>query len=427
MKPIEVVLLGAGNRGFFAYGNYALKHPGKLKIVAFAEPDAGKRDRFARAHGIPEDRCFAEWKQLLDRPKPADYLINATMDQEHLESTVAAFQRGYHVLLEKPMATDPLSCLKIVKAAEAYGRKLNISHVLRYTPFFQTIKAVVDSGSLGRILSVEHKENVAFYHYAHGFVRGSWRSEHASSPMLLAKCSHDLDILVWLLGEQVKKVSSFGSLSYFNRQSMPPGAAARCTDGCPAEETCAYSTLKHYLGKELTWLNDGISLDASYEGRLKALQESDIGRCVFQCDNDVVDHQVVNMEFANGATVSFTMSVAAEVNRKTTIFGTDGELYGDLEHNRITVKRYVHSSLTRSSAEEIELLNIRGGHNGGDPGLLDSFVRDAHHHEEDGSMITSARQSLLSHLLAFAAERSRKEGKVVHMDDYIASLERQAE
>lgn len=417
-QPIEAVLLGAGSRGYEAYGAFALRHPQTLRFVAVAEPDEARRARFAQAHGLPPERCFPSWEDLLAAGRLAPALVNCTMDQMHVASTLAALQVGYHVLLEKPMAPNPYDCVRLVRAAEQRGRLLMICHVLRYTPFFSTLHDCVQSGCLGEVITVEHKENVAFWHMAHSYVRGNWGKEEESAPMLLAKCCHDLDIFVWVLDRKCTRVSSFGSLTHFRPENAPPGSTARCTDGCPVEPNCPYSALKQYLGPHTGWPTSVISVDTSLEARLEALKTGPYGRCVFRCDNDVVDHQVTNLEFEGGLTVSFTMHGHSHDNVRTLRYsGTRATLRGHEGAYEITIHDYLTGRV-----DHINPGHSVGGHGGGDTGLLNAFVQ-AMRDPAGAAALTSGRNSLESHLLAFAAEKARREGTVVDMEKYRQEIE----
>lgn len=419
-QPIEMALLGAGNRGTFTYGGYAKLNPHRVRFVAVAEPDNARRQRFASEHGIPPERCFASWEELLAQPQLAYALVNATMDQTHLSSTLRALERGYHVLLEKPMATRPEDCVRIVQAAERTGRILQICHVLRYTQFWGTIHNLIASGRLGQVLNVNHVENVVYWHMAHSFVRGNWRNSTTSAPMILAKCCHDMDILYWNLGSQVKRLSSFGRLSHFRPEQAPEGAPLRCTDGCPIQDECAYYAPRIYLREGNGWPVNVITLDTSTEGRLRALREGPYGRCVYHCDNDVVDHQIVSMELESGTTLSFTMQGHSHNNVRTMRYeGTRATLRASEAAWEITV----HDHLTGS--EEVFYPTRAGsGHGGGDAGVMNAFLaslRDSEH-----APLTSARASLESHLMAFAAECAHVDGAMVDMAAYKAEIEARA-
>src|SRR5579872_777399 len=252
--PIEAVLVGAGARGTLAYGATALQHPETLRFVAVAEPNPERRARFARQHGLPAARCFATWEELLAEGRLAPALVCATLDRLHVAPAVAALEAGYDVLLEKPMAPTASECLAMVRAAESTGRLLMVCHVLRYAPFFATLHAIVSSGRLGEIVTIEHRENVAYWHMAHSYVRGNWRNAAISSPMILAKCCHDLDLIVWMTADNpVRRLHSFGSLSHFRPEQAPPGATERCTDGCPAAESCPFYAPRVYLTDDVGW------------------------------------------------------------------------------------------------------------------------------------------------------------------------------
>ncbi|MGE5558405.1 MAG: Gfo/Idh/MocA family protein [Bacillota bacterium] len=417
MKTVTVALIGAGGRGM-SYTNFALKNPEQLQCVAVAEPDPERRERVKKLHGISVENTFSSWTEILDRPRLADAVFICTQDRMHFEPAMKAMGRGYHILLEKPMSTTPQECALIGEQAEKNGRILLICHVLRYTGFFSALKRLLDEGRIGRLMAIQHNENVGFWHQAHSYVRGNWRNSNGSSPMILAKSCHDMDIMLWLAGADCLYISSFGSLTHFKPENAPPGAPKRCTDGCPAEKGCPYSALKIYINDNTSWPVDVITSDFSLEGRLKALREGPYGRCVYYCDNNVVDHQVVNIEFANEVTAAFTMSAFTGGGRTIKLMGTHGEMRGYMEKNEIEIINFRDSST--------ELINTSGndsgyGHGGGDWGIMREFTRLV---QKGGTEqgLTSATVSVQSHLMAFAAEKSRLEKKVINMTEYAREI-----
>lgn len=422
MKPLELAVIGAGGRGHSAYGSFVLNNPHTARYVAVAEPDDDRRKRLADAHNIDPKYQFKTWQELVDKKPPVEAVINCTQDAMHAESAVALLRTGYHQLLEKPMATTPHDCIRIVNEARNTGRVLAICHVLRYSPFFQAMKDVISSGRLGDIMTVEHKENVAFWHYAHSFVRGPWSRRAESSPMVLAKSCHDMDMLVYLIAKKPLRISSIGSLTYFRPENAPAGATDRCLDGCPAEPECPYSVQKNYLGGDRPgWIKDSahLSLDKSYEGKLKALQTARYGLCVYKADNDVIDHQVAIIEFEGGVTVSFLMHAFSIENTRTMRYGlTRGEIKGHAGRNEIHVGHFFDGR-----EETIKPGRIAGGHGGGDTAMMRQFI-DAISSGDPSAIITNADESLESHLLAFAAEESRLNGgAVIDMAAYRKKIE----
>lgn len=416
MKKITAVLLGAGNRGV-GYGKYALDNPYEIEFVAVAEPIEERRESFREEHNIQKDSCFFTWEELLSKPKMADCILICTQDQMHYEPTMKALKLGYHVLLEKPMAIDPVECVKMGKYAEDNRRAFSICHVLRYTNFFSTLKDLVDGGEIGKLVSVQHNENVGFWHQAHSFVRGNWRNSEESSPMILQKCCHDMDILRWLIGSECTNISSFGALTYFKAENAPEGAPKRCLEGCPAAKECPYYAPKTYLTSNIEWPTSVISADMSLESRRKALMEGPYGRCVYHCDNNVVDHQVVNMEFENEVTVAFTMcAFTKECSRTIKLMGTKGEIRGAIEKGEIQILNFSTGTET-----VLHLSTDDSGHSGGDYGIMADFVKLV---QADGKIEgrTSATNSVQSHLLAFAAEKARLEKKVVNMHEYTEEI-----
>lgn len=346
-------------------------------------------------------------------------MLICTPDRLHVEPVAAFATLGYHIMVEKPMALDEASCREIVKAVEESGVMLAVGHVLRYTPYTHALKQIVDSGRLGSIVSIQHLEPVGFWHQAHSFVRGNWRRSDEATSMLMAKACHDLDWLQYVLGEPPARVSSFGRLSHFSPVNRPAGAADRCLD-CSVAEKCPYSASRLYGDmmdrQEHSWPLSVVVDSFTPEALEEALRTGPYGRCVYACDNDVVDHQVVAMEFPGGATATFTMTAFTEAagNRRTRIFGTYGELVGDGESIR------VYDFLTRAE-ESIALagdgaMNAAGGHGGGDSGLMDAFIEAVA--TGDPTRIKSGpRDSLLSHISVLAAERARLNGSVETVRD----------
>jgi predicted dehydrogenase len=417
-EPVEAVVIGAGLRGRDTYGAFALANPSLLRIAAVAEPDSERRTAFARAHSLPDERCFDDWRLLLGQPALAPVAIVATPDDAHDQPALAALAAGYDVLLEKPIAPEPVACARVVEAFDAAGRKLQIGHCLRYAPFYATIHEIVASGRLGEVMTISMAENVAYWHMAHSFVRGKFRSTVNSAPMLLAKSCHDLDLMAWFVGRPCSRVASFGSLRHFRPEEAPAGAPERCTDGCPVEESCPFSAPRFYLRPYRSWPWSDVSLADDIESRRRGLETGPYGRCVYRAGNDVVDHQVVSLEFEGGATGTFGMhGFAAAPLRTIALSGTRGELVGAFERGEIRV--LPHGG---SMPEDIRVPYTPVGHGGGDEGLLRHFLRQMQRGAA-GQLLASGRASLESHLIGFAAERARLQARTVVMADFRAEVQ----
>ncbi|WP_418455303.1 Gfo/Idh/MocA family protein [Allofournierella sp.] len=416
MEPVTAVVLGAGARGR-VYADYAKAHPEEIRIVAVAEPKADRLARFARDYGVPEAACYTDWAELLAQPRLADAALICTMDHLHYAPCMEAIRQGYQILLEKPMSPSAAECAAMQRAAEEKGVVLAVCHVLRYTPFFSKIKQLIDGGAVGEVQVIEQTEHVCYWHQAHSFVRGNWRRKDESAPMILAKCCHDLDLLSWMAGAACRSLSSYGGLAHFTAEHAPAGAPARCLDGCPASESCPYYAPKLYLTENTDWPTDTISVDMSLEARTEALRTGPYGRCVYRCDNDVVDHQVVAMEFENGIAATLTMTAfTPRLTRTVRVMGTKGMIEGDLEQCTVTLQPFGGEAQTFSA----EVLGANAyGHGGGDVGLMHDFVLQV---RGGGEGRTSAKQSLESHLMAFAAEQARVSGAAVELAAFERSL-----
>lgn len=414
MSPITLLIVGAGSRGK-AYARYALEHPEQVRVIGVAEPREFFRTRMAQEHTIDSENVVADWQEMVARPRFADAVVIATPDAQHRDPAVAFANQGYDILLEKPLAPDPESCQQIVDAVVANKSIFAVCHVLRYTRYTQRLKALITSGLIGDIVSIQHLEPVGYWHYAHSFVRGNWRNEAESSCMLLAKSCHDIDWLRYIMGDRCVQVSSYGSLLHFRKEQKPAaaGEARRCLD-CAYEPDCPYSA-KRFYQKQLRegktgWPLDVITTDFSAAGVEAALRHGPYGRCVYECDNDVVDHQVVNLQYEHGATASFTMIATSEIrDRETIIFGTQGELRGN-------GKQIIHYDFLTEQTHMYEIEHLAGesGHGGGDYGVMKSFVSAVT--QRDPSLILSGpAESLETHLTVFAAEQARREKRGIQL------------
>jgi predicted dehydrogenase len=419
MRPVELVMVGAGNRGHLAYGAFAERNPDLAKFVAVVEPDDARRARFANAHGISAERQFRSWEEIAGRSPLAPALINATLERHHRASTLALLAAGYEMLLEKPIAVTPRECLEIASAAEERGRLLQIAHVLRYAPFFLAVREIITSGRLGAIVSVDWRENLIYWHFAHSYVRGNWGKKAVGGPMILTKCCHDLDLLVWLFG-RCERLSSSGSLTHFTSAAVGPEIPDRCTDGCPIADACPYFAPRVYLDRLRenpgSFAVAAVTLDRTPEGVMRALETGPYGRCVYRAENDVVDHQVVLMRFAGGLSVSLTMQGSSHQEGRTIrIDGTRATLLA----NEARAELEIHDHRT-GQMELVTRPRGVGGHGGGDDGLMRAFVGAIQ--GDRAGVLTSAREAVASHLMAFAAEESRLSGEALDLDRYRRSV-----
>ncbi len=422
---VTAVVVGAGLRGAEVFGRFALAHPERLKVVALAEPDAVRAKAMAEAHGLSANEVHADWQPLFEAAPRADVAIIATGDTEHVEPALRAIACGYDVLLEKPIAPDPVDCVRVVTAAERAGRRLQIGHVLRYTPFYERIHALVSEGAIGRLLHLELKEHVAAWHFTHSYVRGKFRNRAMAAPVLLAKSCHDLDLMVWLAGESPARVASFGGRDAFREEHAPEGAPERCTEGCPVQESCPYDAERFYLGPDDALARAfpfrDVSPDPARAARRRALETGRYGRCVYRTDNDQPDHQHVAVEFPSGVTGSFTVQgLASQEERTIRLTGTTGELRGALHAGEIEISR---PGVLGSERIDPGSRGSMMGHYGGDDGLIEHFTRVV---AEGGDLRASGRSALEGHLLGFAAEEARLDGETIELDEWRAACERSA-
>lgn len=434
------VVIGAGDRGANAYVPLLLEEPELGSIVAVAERDPERRGAFASRFGLSPDDCFADSRALLERPRLADFALIATQDRNHVEPAVAAMEKGYHVLLEKPMALDEAACEQLVETSERTGRQLQICHVLRYAPLYRAVKQVIDSGEIGEVVTIQHSENVSYWHYAHSYCRGNWRNRAASSPMVLAKSCHDLDLIHWWAGAPPESLASLERPTQLCEANAPPDAPEYCIEGCPHAASCAYDAVAMY--RDLTpllldarkrshpgpeseqprsvpknedwrrWPVSVITADLTRSGVERALRETRYGRCVYRVgDNDQPSSQNVSVHFANGVNASFTLhSTSYREGRETRIDGTRGSLVAGFYSAEQHVSVHDHKSGTWRS---VALEPIRGAHGGADPLLFRAFLAAIQGGREPD---TSARESLWSHRMAFAADRCAREQSLARFE-----------
>jgi len=410
---MKYILIGAGNRGM-TYGQWAVNHG--IQIVAVAELRPDRLKDAAERLDVPEEMRFQDAKELLSLGKIADAAIIATMDRDHYGHVMQALDCGYDILLEKPISPDPRECLEIEAKANALGRSITVCHVLRYTNFFGSIKQILVSGKLGKITAIKHSENIGNFHMAHSFVRGNWRNDQLSSPIIMQKSCHDLDILLWLIDAHCTKVAAFGSLSYFKEANAPQGSADRCLD-CPVAESCRFDARKAYLPCLGSWPTDVVCLEQSEEALMEALKTSPYGRCVYRCDNNVCDHMSIIMEFDNDVTATFSLTAQTSAcHWNIHIMCEHGEILADDGQKQIIVRHHVASQADTFTEEIVNVRTNGSGHGGGDAGIMEDFAASII--SKNSQTKSSISKSVESHLMACAIEKSRLTGAVVDMQEF---------
>lgn len=418
-KPVTVIILGAGHRAM-TYADYSLSHPDELKIVGVAEPDLYRRQYVCEKFGFPKENCFSSAEELSRVPRFADAVINGTMDEQHVETSIPLLKLGYDMLLEKPFCVNETEMDELLSVIKEHGNKVMICHVLRYTPFYRTVKETILSGKIGEIINIQTLENVSYHHLTTSFVRGKWgNSDRCHTSMLLAKCCHDMDIMMWLMKEtEPVSVSSVGSIFQFKPENAPEGAGTRCVVDCPLVDTCPQSAKRIYLDhpdrwEVYVWQPLESIKEPTYEQRLELLKHSPYGKCAYKCGNNVVDHQSVLVNFKSGATGTHNMTGGAAAPLRTIrVVGTKGEIYGEFENNYIRIMTINPEKGKDYDLTEIDLSkdeNFAGGHGGGDENLTADFVAFIGGGKPSISC-TSVWDSVMGHKIIFLADKSREAG-----------------
>lgn len=398
-KTVTAILIGAGHRGSI-YADYATKRPDELKIVGVADINDSRRDKMRYHHGIDERFCFSNWENIFNHKKFADAVIIATPDNLHTQPCMAALDAGYDILLEKPIAPTEEECRQLLDKAENTNRIVGVCHVLRYTPYFRELKEIIDAGLIGNIISIQHMEPIEQIHMSHSYVRGKWRNSKTGTPIVLAKSCHDTDIIRWLVNSPADDVHCFGNLNWFTNTNAPAGSTERCTDGCKVESACPYSALQIYLrDKKRLYVFDMPKNKNEWDKFiLEQLKCTDYGRCVYRMDNDQPDHLTVNMLFENGVTAAFSMEAHVSYEgRRTRIMGSKGDIVGDMEMFVMTDFKTRKQTSWKLKTDP---------HGGGDHRLMEDWLQAVA--QQDKTLLSSSIEvSIESHLMAFAAEKSR--------------------
>src|SRR5258706_3688758 len=398
-RPVSVILIGAGHRGSI-YADFAKKNPAEMKIVAVAEPNGYRLQKMAAIHKVDPINCFKSWEDVLKNEKFADAVIIATPDYLHSSPCLQALEKGYDVLLEKPIATTEEECRLILAKAKEVNRIVGVCHVLRYTPYFRELKQILDAKMIGEVISIQHLEPIEYIHMSHSYVRGLWRNSKTTTPIILAKSSHDADIIRWLVNNPSDMIHCFGNLKWFTKENAPAGSTERCTDGCAVEGTCPYSALQiYYRDRKRLHVFDLPDDKSKWDKAImKGLKTTNYGRCVYRMDNDQPDHLTINILFKNGATAAFSMEAFVSYEgRRTRIMGSTGDIYGDMENFILTSFR-TGKKLTWSMKTD--------SHGGGDHPMVKDWVQ-AVGQQNPALLSSSIDVSVESHIMAFAAEKSR--------------------
>lgn len=411
-KPVTAITLGAGARGN-VYGNYAVEYPDQLDIVGVAEPIALRNERYTQKHKIAAENRFNTWEDVFKKPKFADAVIISTPDQLHYGPCMEALKMGYNVLLEKPISPSEKECRDILELTKKTGRIVAVCHVLRYSPYFIKLRELMQSHSIGEIISMQHMEPIEHTHMAHSYVRGNWHNSKTSTPIILAKSCHDLDIIKWMLGKESERIQAFGDLKWFKKENAPKGSTARCTDGCAIEPVCPYSALRIYhRNRQRTYVFDlPEQKDKQEEAILNYLKTTDYGRCVYRMDNDQCDHYTTNILFKDNVTASFNMEAFTPWGgRRTRVMGSMGFIEGDM--SQFTIYDFRTGKSQKYESKVLDVANYKNeGHGGGDWRLVADWVQAVSQH--DPTLLTSTIDaSIESHVMCFAAEKSRKEKTV---------------
>jgi predicted dehydrogenase len=411
LKALRIAVIGAGVRGT-SLARKVVSSGLPASIVAVAEPDPVKRKMFSEEFSIPIDSVYSGWETLADDLQKCDAAIIATLDNQHTGPAIASLKKGWHILIEKPLADTFEDCVNIVNLQKKNNRIVSVCHTLRFMEGYRKVKKLIDGNAVGELIHIEHMEAISNMRFAHNYVRGRWSQEKLNTFLLLHKCSHDIDFINWLFKESCVRVSSFGSLKFFTSANAPLGSALRCTDGCSIAESCPYDALRLYTKGNLEeWPAKDISNVHNEESHFRALRNGPYGHCVWHAGNDVVDHQVVMMEFNGGATATCTLTGYSATNgRRVRVQGSEGEILFDEAAGTITVRRF------DDSINESANLPVVKEYHPEDQDIVNEWILSI---LSSTSVTVDASEALRTHAVVFAAELSRREGRTVSMRELL--------
>ncbi|MCQ2795183.1 MAG: Gfo/Idh/MocA family oxidoreductase [Bacilli bacterium] len=418
MKRLTVAIIGGGSRGIDAYATL-MSQSDKYKVVSICDYRDVRLALAKKEFNIPNHLLFKNEKDFFKK-KLADICVIATQDQDHVRHAIKAMSLGYDILLEKPITPSKKECLRLLDAQKKYKKKVIVCHVLRYAPAYLEVAKLIDKGTIGQLMDIDALEQVHYWHQAHSFVRGNWHSSKETSPMILAKCCHDMDLLQYYAKSRCKCLSSMGSLDFFNKKHQPKGASNRCAT-CKYIDSCAYSAKNIYLK---LWKEKGSPKNAwpfnvtcttyplTEKNLKKAYENNEYGQCVFTCKNDVVDHQQTIMTFENGVTANLCMTgFTGKGGRIYKFHGTYGEIDLNEERQEVVIKRFGEKEIVEPFAKIMKKCSF--GHGGGDEGLVDALYNIITNKNDAATTLAS---SIESHLMCFAAEESRlKNGQMIFL------------
>lgn len=410
MDKVKVAVIGAGVRGTYAYAPYILERSDLCEIVAVAENKQGRRDLFSKIYNLKEEFVFESAEKFFEYEKIADAVIITTNDDRHYNHTKLALEKGYHVLLENPLANSLDRLVHLEELSEKYNDKIFMTcYVLRYTQFFSKLKEIIDSKELGELVSIQYNENIGYWNFAHSYVRGNWRNSSDTGPIILTEGCYGMDILLYLTGSKCRKIASFGKLKHFNIDSFKSTMSENCYS-C-SEEYCPYSCKKIYL-ENTSILNNSVHINPTRENLNNILKEGPYGRCVYRCDNNVIDNMVNIIEFENDVTATFNLyAFTKECNQRIKLIFTNGEVDGSFKDNEIRIKKFGQEEVL------INTYNNNLGHNEGNINLIKSFIKSV----SEGNINcyrNNIKEAIESHVMAFAAEYSRVSEEVIYIDEF---------
>ena len=431
-NKVKLAVIGTGNRYLFAYSPYIKKHSDTIELVAVSDIIEYRVNLAGDFHNLKKEQIFLDWKLMLEyiKDKEIDGILITTSDCDHYIPSMECLRQGYNLLLEKPISPNIKECIDIVNLANKKKLTVMVAHVLRYTPFFKKMKEIIDSGAIGNVQSIAHNENILSFHYAHSFVRGIWRNSNTSSPIILSKSCHDLDILLYLIGDDKEciYVSGFGSLNHFRKEHAPKNAPKICSSKCSEYKTCPYSVdiYYHLMDKKEISYSTAVAPENTKESLSENLKNGPYGRCVYYCDNNVCDHISSIIEFDNGMTATFSLSAFTDdISRTIKVMGSHGQIRGNTEKDIIEVSVFgrgkgdyknKYTNIYHPLKEEQKDNKEISGHDGGDSRFLSEFIKTLKGNYKDSVPVSI---SLKSHIMAFALEKSRLEHKVIKISDFI--------
>ena len=406
MDKTRIVIIGAGVRGRYTYGDFFKRNKDLYEVVAIVENKIGRREKFKEIFNLPDEKVFKDINSFFKEEKIADAVIISSIDNTHYEASIRALEKGYDVLVEGPVANSLDKLIHLQNICERNTEKIFMAAMTyRYSNFFNKLKEIIDSQELGQLININYNSYIGYEKFSHYYVRGNWRLDSDTSPIILTNSCYDLDMLEYLTNSTCEKISSFGNLNYFKRENFNQEMSELCIS-CGVDKECPYFVQGIYLNNKD--LSKGVHINPTEENLNEILKSCQYGQCVYSCDNNVSDNMICILKFKNNITASLNISAfTKEENKDLRLMFSQGEIYANFQKCSIVIKRFIDNE---DKIIEVSKENL-------DEKLIKDFL-DRIKNKDNKNMISDVYSTINSHITAFAGEFASVSESVVDVNEF---------